>query len=262
MSSQASFTPHGPIPADALAPLAPIDVQKRAARMAQDAFLQVFRLMLEGDDAGRAKGIETLTSALRNWSAAADSDDARALRLALVVAGLDQGGLAYSQAFGFPGIPGLTELVGALRTGLDARQEARFEQQFAAIDAAEGNAIDFKIDLRRGIHLALWHAMIASDERGQANAILGTLGGSLCGLTRLMPELGWRLVADALAHIQIRCLAEGFAADGLAREMNEALFSALSGGLAPALRDRVMAHAAQAVLGWQRAQRAASGPAH
>lgn len=262
MSSHASPAPHAAIPPDSLAAFVAPDVQKLAARMAQDAFSQVFRLTLEEDDAGRAKGVDALAGALRNWSDAADSDDARALRLALVVAGLDQWGLAYSQAFGLHAIPGLTELVGALRTGLDARDEARFQQQFGAIDAGEGNAIDFKIDLRRGIHLALWHAMIASDERDQAEAILSTLGGSLRGLTRLMPELGWRLVADALAHIQIRCLADGLAADGLAREMNEALFSALAAELAPELRDRVMAHATQAVLGWQRSQRTAPGPTH
>jgi len=251
-----------PLPPDALAPLAAPDVQKLAARMAQDGFLQAFRLTLNEDDAGRARGVAALTSALANWSAAGDGEDAKALRLALVVAGLDQWGLAYSQAFGLAAIPALSELIGALRTGLDARQEALFQRQFAAIEAAEGNAIDFKIELRRGIHLALWHAMIAGDDREQATVILSCLGGMMQALIGAMPELGWRLVADALAHVQIRCVAEGLAADGLAREMNEALFALLAAELPAEHRDRVMAHATQAVLGWQRARRAPSGPAH
>lgn len=250
------------IPPDALAALTRPEAQKLAARMAQDGFSQAFRLTLDENDEGRMRGVEGLASALRNWGAAGDSTDACGLRLALIVAGLDQWGVAYSQAFALAAIPGLSELVGALRTGLDPQQEARFHQQFAAIDAAEGNAIDFKIELRRGIHLALWHAMIAGEEREQAQAILAHLAGMMFALIGAMPTLGWRLVADALAHIQIRCLAEGLAAEGLAREMNEALFTALSAGLPAPHRDRIMAHATQAVLAWQQARRASSGPVH
>jgi hypothetical protein len=250
------------IPVDTLARLATPDVQKLAARMAQDAFGQVFRLTLDGDDAGRARGVAALETAFRNWSLAAGADDTRALRLALLMAGLDQWGLAYSQAFGLQAIPGLSELLGALRTGLDPQAEARFQQQYAVIDAGEGNAIDFKIELRRGIHLALWHAMIASEERESATAILACLGGMLFALVEAMPELGWRLVADALAHFQIRCLADGLAAEGLARETNEALFMALSSELPAAQRDRIMAAATRAVLAWQQARRPAAGMTH
>lgn len=104
--------------------------------------------------------------------------------------------------------------------------------------------------------------MIASDEREQATAILTRLGGMMFALTELMPVLGWRLVADAVAHIQIQCLAKGLAADGLAREMNEALFGALSKELPAQFRDRVMAHATHAVLAWQQARRPAGTPTH
>lgn len=262
MTRDASAAPANSIPVDTLAALVGPDVQKLAARMAQDGFGQVFRLTLNEDDEGRARGVKALTTALRNWSDAADGDEGRALRLAMIITGLDQWGLAYSQAFGLVAIPGLTELVGALRTGLAPQQEARFLQQFGAIEAAEGNAIDFKIDLRRGIHIALWHAMVASDAREQATMILTRLGGMMFALVEVMPELGWRLVADALANIQIQCLAEGLAADGLAREMNEALFAALSQELPAPHRDRVMAYAAQAVLRWQQARRPASGTTH
>ena len=245
------------LPLDTLAPLAAPAVQQQAARMAQDAFAQVFRLTLDEDDAGRARGVAGLETALRNWSRAAGDDEARSTRLALLMSGLDQWGLAYTQAFQLQAIPGLSELLGALRTELDAQDEARLLRQFAAIDAAEGNAIDFKIELRRAIHLALWHAMIASEERDQATAILTRLGSMLLALIAHMPELGWRLVADTLANIQIRCVAEGLASEGLAQESNQALFAALAGGLPADTRDRVMAYANQAVLGWLQARRPA-----
>ncbi len=238
--------------------LADASEQKQAARIAQDTFARVFRLTLSEDDSGRARGVGELASDLGDWSRGADDSDAQALRLALLMAGLDQWGLAYSQAFGLQAIPGLSELLGALRTGLDPQAEARLQRQFAAIDAAEGNAIDFKIDVRRGIHLALWHAMIASEEREQAEAILARLGGMLLALIETMPELGWRLVADTLANIQIQCVAHGLAGEGLAQETNQTLFAAVSGQLAPDMRDRIMAHASGAVIAWQQASRNAS----
>lgn len=243
------------LPVDALAGHGDAAVQQQAARMAQDAFSRAFRLTFEEDDTGRALGVAELELALRNWSRAAGSEEAQSLRLALLIAGIDQWGLAYSQAFQLQAIPAVSELLGALRTGLDPREEARLLQQFGAVDAAEGNAIDFKIELRRAIHLALWHAMVASEEREQAMSILARLGGMLVAVTRAMPELGWRLVADTLANIQIRCVAEGLAAEGLAQETTQALFGALSQELAPELRDRIMAHANQALIGWMQSRR-------
>lgn len=230
--------------------------------MAQDAFSGVFRLTLNEDDDGRARGVARLADAVRNWCGAAPDEDARGLRLAMVVLGLDQWGVAYSRAFGLQAIPGLTELVGALRTALDAREDAQFQRHFELIDASEGNAIDFKIELRRSIHLALWHAMIASEDREQAMAILTQLGGMMFALVKLMPELGWRLVADAVANIQIHCLSHGLATEGLAQETTEALFGALSRELPAGQRDLVMAHAARSVIAWQQANRPSSGPLH
>lgn len=262
MSLNAPTAQVATIPEDLLAALIGVDAQKLAARMAQDGFAKVFRLSLEADDEGRAAAVAALAEAIGNWSRAAGDEDAAALRMALVVTGLDQWGLAYTQAFGLAGIPALSELIGALRTGLDARGDARFQTQFAAVEAAEGNAIDFKVDLRRGIHLALWHAMIASEEREQASAILVRLGGMMFALVRQMPSLGWRLVADALAHIQVQCLAEGLAAEGLASEMNAALFASLAKELPADCRDRVLAHATQAVLAWQQARRQSSTSTH
>lgn len=251
-----------PIPPDSLASLAPADIQRQAALSAQDAFARVFRLTLGESDAARTQGVEALSKTLLDWAALAPDDEASALRLALVIAGLDQWGVAYSQTFGLAAIPGLSELVGAVRNRLDERAEARFQRYFEALDVAEGNAIDFKIELRRAIHLALWHAMIACETRDEADVVLSHLGGMMVGLVRLMPELGWRLVADSVAHIQIRCLAESLATEGVARDSNEALFQALSRELPADKRDLIMAHAARSVIEWQQATRQGSDRVH
>lgn len=240
---------------DTLAALADRDTQRLAARMAQDAFAEAFRLTFANDDATRREKLAALADRLRNWSAAGGEEARRALRLALLVYGIDQWGVAYSQAFGLAAIPAVTELVGGLRTALGPEQEARFALRFSAIDACETDAIDFKVDLRRGIHLALWHAMIASEERDEALRILDKLGGLMLALLKLMPEHGWRLLADALAHIQIRCLADGLAATGLAQETTQGLLAALNQALPQQTRERVFAAAAQAVRAWQQARR-------
>lgn len=223
--------------------------------MAQDAFARAFRLTVAESEAARRTGVGELHTALQQWVRAGEGDEPRALRLALLMSGLDQWGLAWSQAFGLVAIPGLTELVGALRTGLEVHDEARFLRQFEALGGADQNAIDFKVELRRGIHLALWHSAIASDERDEALRLAGQLGGQLLGLVRDMPLAGWRLVADALASIQIRCLADGLAAEGIAQEATQALFGALARELPAEHRDAVMAHASRAVIAWQQASR-------
>lgn len=241
---------------DALAALAGAETQRDAARHAQDAFTRLFRLSVEGDDTALPQGLARLEEILRTWADAGNGDDARSLRLALLLSGLDQWGLAWSQAFGLSAIPALTDLLGRLRNGLDVAQEARCQARFAAIDAAEANAIDFKIELRRGIHLALWHAMIAAADREQALRLARELGSVMLALERDMPQFGWRLLADALAHMQIRCVSEEVAKLPLAAEMTQALFAALSQAL-PAERMRsIEALAGQALAGWRQARRA------
>lgn len=243
------------VPADPLAQVSSPEEQRRAARMAQDAFAQVFRLTLEADENACAEGVGALREALGNWAAAGAGEEGAALRMAMLLSGLDQWGLAYSRAFGLTALPALSALVGALRTGLDERAEARFLAQFEALAAAEENAVDFKIELRRALHLALWHGAIAADNRDEALRLAGELGGTMLAVAREMPLLGWRLVADALAHIQIQCLAHGLAADGPGREATEALFAALARELPDDSRDAVMAYTAQAVAGWRQAKR-------
>ncbi|MDO8346807.1 MAG: hypothetical protein Q7S85_02815 [Rugosibacter sp.] len=244
------------LPPDALAVLAPPEIQRHAARMAQDAFTQVFRLTLAGDAAALQLGVAEMEPLCRNWARAAADDEARALRLALLATGLDQWGLAYGQAFGLVAIPGLTALLGSLRNGLDAVADARFQRQFAAIEAEEGAAVDFKMELRRSIHLALWHAMLACETEDEAEPVLAALGSLLWALVLRMPQLGWRLAADTLAHIQIRCLAEGAAATGLAQEMNQRLFQSLRQSLPEAQGTAIFAQANQAAIAWQRARTA------
>jgi hypothetical protein len=243
------------LPPDNLAALAAPELQRLAARMAQDAFTRLFRLGLEGDDAVLQAAVAEIERLSRNWVRAADGDEARALRLAMLVTGIDQWGLAWCQAFGLTAIPGISALLCTLRNGLDAAEDARFQQKFVAIEQVECDAIDFKMELRRNIHLALWHAMIACDDRDEALAILAALGGMLAALATRMPTLGWRLVADALAHIQLRCLSEAAASTELARETNAALFTALRQNLPREISEPMFAHANQAVIAWQRSRR-------
>ncbi len=244
------------LPPDALAMQASPEVQRLAARMAQDAFTRLFRLTLERDEPALRGAVAEMARLSRNWVQAGHDDEARALRLALLLAGIDQWGLAWCQAFRLSAIPGVSELLGELRTGLDAAADARFQRAFAAIEAGEGNAVDFKMDLRRNIHLGLWHAMIACEERAEAETLLAALGGMMVALTAKMPRLGWRFVADALAHIQLRCLTEAAASTELAREINAALFTALRRNLPREVSEPMFAHANQAVLAWQQARRA------
>lgn len=242
-----------PLAADPLAERLPADKQRQAAALVQETFAQVFRLSVGDEPVEGPLGL--LQERLGNWCRAGGDADAEALRLALLASGLDQWGLAYTQAFGLVGIPALTTLLGGLRSALDVAQDARFQQQFALLDAQETAALDFKADTRRQIHLALWHAMISGEERDDALLILTTLGGQLLALTRTMPHLGWRLVADALSHIQLRCLADGLAQDGLGQETTQALFESLRQAMPKNDYDRIMAHATQAVLAWQASRR-------
>jgi len=239
------------LPEDHLAPLAGADAQRQAAHMAQDAFGRCFRQSVGEEEGGEGD----LASALGNWARAGDGEDGRALRLAMLLSGMDQWGLAWTEAFGLAAIPGLSRLIGDLRTALPPEEEARFLRQYDALAKEEGNGIDFKVELRRGIHLALWHSAIAAEERDEAMRLTASLGGLLLGLTRAMPAVGWRLVADALAHIQIRCLADGLASDGIGQEATQALFAALSRELPADVRDAVMAHAGRAAVAWQQSRR-------
>lgn len=240
---------------DGMANLAAPDVQRLAARMVQDAFTRIFRLTVEGDQAALQDAVGEIARLSRNWVCAAADDGARALRLAMLVSGIDQWELAWCQAFGLTSIPGAGALLGALRSGWDVPAEACYQQQFAAMQRAESDAVDFKMELSRNIHLALWHAMIACDDRDEALVILAALGGMLVALVSRMPVIGWRLVADALAHIQLRCLLDAAASEGLARETTEELFAVLRQAIPRKVFEPMLAHANQAVIAWQQSRR-------
>jgi hypothetical protein len=246
------------ISADPLAVLAPAEVQRFAARMAQDVFAGVFRLSLSSPADAPAGALGEVAAHCFDWCQAAADDEVRALRLAMLVSGLDQWGLAYTQTFQLAAMPALSALIGGLRTRLDVRADARFERYYAALNEHETAAIDFKIALRRGIHLALWHAMAACDDAGQAAAIVQALGSLLLGLNEQMPELGWRLLADALASIQMALLAGGNVS-ALAQDGTQQLFAALRQALPAERYQAILAHSGQAVLAWQQAGRAGDG---
>lgn len=244
------------IPADQFAPLVNADAQRLAARMAQDVFAGVFRRAvsedaLQGDDV-----LAEVANRCFNWCQAGGSDAALAARLALLIAGLDQWGLAYCQAFKLQALPELSSLLGNLRTRLDSQGDSRFQQYFRQIDEVEADAIDFKIELRRSIHLALWHAMAACETIEQAQGILQPLGGLMLALVQRMPELGWRLLADALANIQIALLADRAGEAPQAQEGTQQLFAALRQALPQERYQAILAHSGQVVVAWQQARRA------
>ncbi|CAM5778665.1 hypothetical protein [Castellaniella caeni] len=238
---------------DPLADLASRQVQIEAAHRAQGVFARVFRLA--ADPAGGIQPLAEARQQCHDWCRAGATPDAQALRLGLLLTGLDQWGVAFSQAFEIAAIPPLTMLIGDLRTVLDTAAEARFQRHFEQIEVDEAAAIDFKIELRRAIHMALWHAMSAGADLAAAQPVLQTLGSLLVSLDARMPTLGWRLVADTLAHVQIGLLGHP-ELPTLARTGTQALLQALRDTLAQARYERIMAHATRALLDWQQARAA------
>ncbi|UCV28930.1 hypothetical protein [Ferribacterium limneticum] len=249
------MTTANPIPADQLAKLANTDIQRLAARMAQDVFAGVFRQAAVTDAAPDVGVLGEVAAHCYDWCQAAASDEARALRLAMLISGLDQWGLAYTQAFKLDAIHPLTALIGGLRTRLDARNDMLFQKYFEQIDVVESDAIDFKVDLRRGIHLALWHAMAACETAEQIEAIVQALGSMMLALNQQMPELGWRLLADALANIQIALLSDVVPESAQAQEGTQQLFASLRHALPQERYQAILAHSGQAVVAWQQASR-------
>lgn len=252
---------------DALLELVSKEEQQMAARHAQDAFTRILRATLGADEGGeqpavaktRQQAVADANTALLQWAYGGKAQgEAADLRMALLLMALDQWGIAYSDAFGQAATVGISELIGLLRNALSPEEEARCQRFFGQVNEAEMNAFDFKIEMRREIHLALWHAMISSEGeegREQAFAILRQLGGMMVALTKVMPDTGWRLVSDSLAHIQIRCLAHALAIDGVAQETTQELFIGFSREFDQEARDRIMGHAAQVVMAWQQARR-------
>lgn len=255
---------------DPFAPFFNPAAQTEIAQRAQEIFAQAFRIAAGEGELDPETALPQLLGQVQTWLAEAESVAAdpathhadgavqNTLRLVLLVTGLDQWGLAYAQAFGLEAIPTLSHLISTLRTGLSPQAEAMFQQQFETLHDTEAAGIDFKVTLRREIHLALWHAMIASESDSAAEHVATTLGSLLLSLIKTMPEFGWRLVADVLAYIQIRCLSGNLATgDGADKTQprTQLLLNSLSQALPRAEMDRIMAHATQVLLAWQQARR-------
>jgi len=239
---------------DPLAEKLPQETQIQAARLAQDGFSHAFRLTLEVSAAERHQPIAEAAKKLSDWAGETVDAERSALRLGLLLSGLDQWGLAYSQVFGATAMAGLSELVSGLRAAAHDGGIAGSEA-VERINGEEACALSFKAELRKAIHLALWHSMIAEEEKKSATAVLTQLGGMMLALLQSMPNLGWIIVANTLADIQIRCLAHGLATTGLAQEMTQELFGALNQQLPPDQRGRIMAGATQTVIAWQQSTR-------
>lgn len=242
---------------DALSPLATADIQRATAQLAQDVFAEVFRNAYTPDLQQLGKILSQLETRCVQWCEAADSSEGQLLRLVMLSSGLDQWGLAYTQTFNLTAIPPLTALITSLRSRLNPQAETLFQQFFELIEQGETHAVDFKVELRRSLHLALWHAMAACETLEEAEIILQTLGGMLLALNQQMPEIGWRLVADALAHIQISLLKE---ANEIAREGTQMLFESLRQAMPAERYQGIQRHASLVVIAWQQAQRSSQQP--
>ena len=242
------------LPEDSLAFLAPRDVQQQAARLVQEAFAAAFRLSIEASAEQCQSALHKLAGHLLEWTRMASREEALCRRT-LLLAGLDQWGLAFSETFGASALAGLTSLVGLLRNDMDIQEEAVCQGYLRRIQDEEGAAFDFKILLRRELHLALWHAMVAADEADEAKSIMRHLGALLLAVYEQMPTHGWRLLADALASIQMRCLSQGLAIEGLAQETTQSLFVSLASALPEVVCARVLEQSSNAVRAWQEARR-------
>jgi hypothetical protein len=100
--------------------------------------------------------------------------------------------------------------------------------------------------------------MTACDDDAEAQRIVRALGSLMLALTRRMPLLGWRLLADALASIQIRLLGAEKPVGRMAEEATQQLFSALRQNLPPEQYQAILTLSGQALLAWQQARRPAS----
>ena len=246
------------LPPDQLAAIAPQGTQRLAAHMAQDAFATVFRLSLDGENKSLNDALSRLETASCNWCKAGESSNASALRFALLISGIDQWGLAYSQTFGLNSIPGVTALLGSIRNRFSPEEDYLFQNFFSQIAEIETDAVDFKIELRRSIHLALWHAMAACESRDESRQIMQSLGGLMVALDEKMPRIGWRLLADSLASIQISLLTNAAESSAQAQKSTEELFEALRQALRKEQFQAILAYSGQAVLGWQQSRRPAN----
>jgi hypothetical protein len=238
---------------DPLAEQLPRDIQVQAARLAQDGFAHAFRLTVEATATERPKQIVSAVKKLSDWVNEPADHTQSTLRSAMLLSGLDQWGLAYTQVFGAAAMTGLSELVSGLRASLPDGEVAT--DAIEKINDDQASAFSFKSELRKAIHLALWHSMIEDEDRDSATAILKQLGGMMLRLDDTMPDLGWIIVAHTLADVQIRCLAHQLATTGLAQEMTQELFGALNQQLPADRREKIMAGATQTVIAWQQSTR-------
>lgn len=240
---------------DAFSTLANAETQHEAAQLAQDVFSEIFRKAFNVAPELLGKALIEAETRSIEWCQKGASSEEQLLRLAMLITGLDQWGMAYTQTFSLTAIPALSALIAALRNRLSKQSNESFQRLFTVIDQIETNVVDFKVELRRSIHLALWHAMAACETEEDAESIIKPLGGMLLGLNQLMPELGWRLIADTLAHIQVQLLSETSPLSDLAHQSTQKLFESLQHAMPREQYQTILRHASQAALAWQQAHR-------
>jgi hypothetical protein len=239
---------------DPLAEQLPREDQIQAARLAQDGFAHSFRLTLETAAGKRQKAIAEAAKKLYAWAVEPADTVRSSLRMGMLLSGLDQWGVAYSQIIGAPAMAGLSDLVSLLRSATPDNGAAATES-IAQMNDVEARAFTFKAELRKTIHLALWHAMIEEQDRENAKDILRQLGGMMLRLLESTPDFGWITIAHTLADIQIRCLVHNLATTGLGQEMTQELFGALNQQLPAEQIKKIMSGATQTVIAWQQSAR-------
>ena len=101
--------------------------------------------------------------------------------------------------------------------------------------------------------------MAACETAEQVQGIVQPLGSMMLALNQQMPELGWRLLADALANIQIGLLSDIAPKSPMAQEGTQQLFASLRHALPQERYQAILAHAGQVVVAWQQSVRLSAG---
>ena len=99
--------------------------------------------------------------------------------------------------------------------------------------------------------------MSASEDPADGERVVQTLGSLMLALVSRMPTLGWRLLADGLASIQIRLLSDPAFSGEASQSGTQQLFESLRRALPLEQYRNILAHAGQAVLSWQQRRRPA-----
>ena len=201
------------LPNDELAGLANVEIQKEAAGLAQDGFTRIFRLLAEGDEAAAELGLSLIEARARDWAGKGENED-------------DENPAprpAYQRARSMGAWPGRrpsasTALPGSHRPARQSAQPARRASHGPLRTAVRRHRGTRRQCDRFQGRAAPWRSsgVVARNGCKRRSGTVRRTPDAASGqhdvgtLTETMPNYGWRLLADALAHIQLRCLDPKF----------------------------------------------------